>query len=85
MDVHIVESTFPVHDNIRRLTTIEMCGDFSMLFLTLVTTAGGFALARSRTTTSTDTLVVRGGIVGERGKDGGGAGGLGLRGEEGHM
>lgn len=77
-DIHIVKPTLPVHHNIRRLTTIEMRRHFSMLLLTLMTTSGSLTLPRSRTTTPPDALVIRGGIVGERGEDGGVAGWLGL-------
>lgn len=82
-DIHVVESTLTVDDDIRRLTTIEMRRNLPMLLLTLMTTSRGLTLARSRTTTTADALVVRGGIVGERGEDRGCAGGLELRGEEG--
>lgn len=85
LDIHVVESALAVDDYIGRLATIEMCGNLSMLLLTLVAASGGLALARGGTTTTTDALVVRGRIVGERGENGGGARGLELGGEEGQV
>lgn len=51
-------SAFTVNDNILRLTTIETCGDLSVLTLTLVTTTRSFTLAGGRTTASSDAFVV---------------------------
>lgn len=81
--IHIIESTLAVHNDVRCLTTIEVCRDFAVLLLTLVTTSRGFTLARSRTTATTDPLVIGGGIVREGRKDRGVAGWLELRDEEG--
>lgn len=81
-NIHVLEPALAMDDNIRRLTTIEARRYLSMLLLTFVTTARGFTLARSRTTTATDTLVVGRGIVGERGEDVGVAGLLELGDEE---
>lgn len=81
--VHVVPSPLAVHDDIGRLTTIEACRDLAVLFLTLVTTSGRFTLARGWTTTAADALVVRRGIIGERGENGGVAGLLECRGQKG--
>lgn len=43
--IHVVPSPLAVHDDIRRLTTIEARRDLAVLLLTLVTTSGRFALA----------------------------------------
>ena len=43
--VHILEAIFTTDDLVFRLTTVEAGWDLSMLLLTLVTSAGGFAFA----------------------------------------
>lgn len=82
-NVHVVPSSLAVHDDILRLTTIEARRDLAVLLLTLVTTSGSFTLAGGRTTTAADALVVGCGIIRERGENGGVAGLLESRGEEG--
>lgn len=81
--VHVVPSPLAVHDDIRRLTTIEARRDLAVLLLTLVTTSGRFSLARGWTTTAANALVVRCGIIGKRGENGGVAGLLECRGQKG--
>lgn len=80
---HVVPSPLAVHDDIRSLTTIEASRDLAVLLLTLVTTSGSFTLAGSWTTTTADALVVRCGIIGKRGENGGVAGLLECRCQEG--
>lgn len=70
-NVHVIPSPLAVHNDIRRLTTIEARRDLAVLLLTLVATTGSFTLAGSWTTTTTDALVVRCGIIGKRGENGG--------------
>lgn len=65
-DIHVVETTLTVHHDIWRLSTIEPRGDFSMLLLTLMTTSGGLTLTGRRTTTSSNSLIVRPRSIGQR-------------------
>jgi hypothetical protein len=65
-DIHVVEPTLTVHHNLRRLSTIEPRGDFSMLLLTLVATSRGLTLTGRRTTTSPNSLIVRPRSIGQR-------------------
>jgi hypothetical protein len=63
---NVVEPTLTVHHNLRRLSTIEPRGDFSMLLLTLVATSRGLTLTGRRTTTSPNSLIVRPRSIGQR-------------------
>lgn len=56
--VHVLEAPFAVHDDIGRLSTIEMRWHLAVLLLTFVTAAGGLTLAGGGTSTSADALVV---------------------------
>lgn len=69
IDIHIIPPPLTMHDNLRRLTTIEPRRDLPVLILTLMTTTGRLSLPRGRTTTATDLLVVGAGVIGERGED----------------
>lgn len=67
--IHIIKPPLTMDNNLRRLTTIKRRRNLSMLLLTLVTSSGGLTLARSRTTTSSNALVVGALCIGERGQD----------------
>lgn len=69
IDIHIIPPPLTMHDNLRRLTTIEPRRDLPVLILTLMTTTGRLSLPRSGTTTASDLLVVGAGVIGERGED----------------
>lgn len=58
-----------MHHDLRRLTTRKSRRHFTMLLLTLMTTSGGLTLTGSRTTTSSNPLVIGGRVIGERGQD----------------
>lgn len=60
-----------MHNTLRRLTTIEVIGHFSMLLLTFVTSSRSFTLSRRGTATSSNALVVCSGVIGEGAQDGG--------------
>ena len=67
-DIHVTLLAIrSVNDMVRRLTTIEPRGNLSMLLLTLVTPSRSLTLARSRTSTASDSLAVGTGVIGERG------------------
>ena len=67
-DIHVTLLAIrSVDDMVRRLTTIEPRGNLSMLLLALMTPSGGLTLARSRTSTASDSLVVGTGVIGKRG------------------
>lgn len=67
MNIHVVESPLAVHDNLRRLSTIESSRNLSVLSLTLVTPSGRLSLTGRRTATSSDALAVSPRVIGERG------------------
>ena len=60
-----------MHNALRCLTTVEVIWHFSMLLLILVASSGRFTLARGRTATSSNPLVVCTGSIGEGAQDGG--------------
>lgn len=64
MDVLVVETSLPVNNIVRRLSTIEAYWYLAVLLLTLMTSSRCLAVATRRTTTDSDTLVVRGFVVG---------------------
>lgn len=51
-------STLRVRDPLRCLTSLKACRHLSVSMLTLLTTSSSFSLARSRTATALDPLVV---------------------------
>lgn len=67
--IHIVESPFTMHHDVRRLTTRKPRGHFTVLLLTLVTSSGSLTLTGSGTTTSSDAFVIGSRVIGERGQD----------------
>lgn len=58
-----------MHDQLRRLSSIEPRRHLAVLLLTLVPSSRRLALARRRTATLADALVVRSAGVGEAGED----------------
>lgn len=64
-NIHILKPTLSMHDNIRRLTTVETRRHLSMLSLTLMTASRGLSLPRGRTSTSSNPFVICPGVVGE--------------------
>lgn len=68
----------------RCLTTLPPSRHLSMLLLTLVTTTGRLSVARRRTATDADALVVGALVLGEVGEDGRAAGLNRQGGKEGH-
>lgn len=51
-------ATLGVGDPLRRLTTLEACGHLAVRMLTLLTASCCFSLARGRSATALDALVV---------------------------
>lgn len=68
--IQVLKSKASLLEDQRRLTTLEPRPDFPVLLLTLVTSSRRLALARRRTTTDSDSLLVRSCIVGQVGEDG---------------
>ena len=69
-DIHILKSSLPMHNLIRRLSSIETRWYFAMLLLALVAASRGLAFAAGRSATAADLLVVRAFGIGEGGQDG---------------
>lgn len=64
MDVLVVEASLPVNNIVWRLSTIEAYRYLAVLLLTLVASSRCLAIAAGWTTADSDTLVVRGFVVG---------------------
>lgn len=67
--LRILEASRASDDPVWCLSSVETRWHFSMLLLTLVTTARRLSLSTSRTATAPYALVVRAFVVGERGEN----------------
>lgn len=72
-DVPVLEASRAMHHVIRRLSTVEAYGHFTMLFLTFVPAPRCLAIAAGGPAPDANALVVCAFVVGQGGEDGGGA------------